>query len=243
MAAAKRPRGVTVLCDFDGTIAYNDLGDELFRRHGTFEPYHTELLRGDYTVAEYWRRVCATLPVGMSEAEVEAFARAEDFDPAVAALAELCGEQGWRFAVVSDGFGSYIRTVLRRAGIPDAEVYCNELLYSAEKPPAPSFPRRDEACSCFVASCKRNALLAVAHPDDVIVMIGDGASDRCAAEHADIIFAKKALAAYCNEHRLPHHPWRWLSEVVYRLRLLQRSGDLRPRHQAALRRAEAWTTE
>jgi 2-hydroxy-3-keto-5-methylthiopentenyl-1-phosphate phosphatase len=82
-----------------------------------------------------------------------------------------------------------------------------------------------------------------AAPESRIVYIGDGVSDFCPAEHADIIFAKKELAAYCNRQRLPHYPFTTLSDVARQIRLLLLRRRIRPRYQAQLRRKGVWEGE
>ena len=34
--------------------------------------------------------------------------------------------------------------------------------------------------------------------------MGDGYSDRCAADDADLVFARRGLAAYLDERRIPY---------------------------------------
>jgi hypothetical protein len=46
------------------------------------------------------------------------------------------------------------------------------------------------------------------------VFVGDGASDRYAAHHADVVFAKDALARYCEAADVPYVAWRRLGDVA-----------------------------
>ncbi len=102
------------------------------------------------------------------------------------------------------------------------------------------FPHAAEGCNCLSVVCKRNVLLSSSHPDRRIVYIGDGVSDRCPVEYADIIFAKGSLAAWCNKGRLPHYPFGTLRDVTVQLRKLLARRRLKPRHQAVLSRKRAW---
>src|SRR5262249_16729023 len=140
----------------------------------------------------------------------------------------------------------YIDTILERElkpfGIDDLPRFRNELRHE-NSVFTPFFPGRDESCTCFCASCKRNAVLRHLPENALIIYIGDGYSDFCAADHADIIFAKKTLAAYCNKHHLPHHPFTSFADVQAIVQSLLERRRLRPRHQAVLRRKEAFETE
>ena len=78
---------------------------------------------------------------------------------------------------------------------------------------------------------------------DLLVYVGDGRSDMCAAQHADVVFAKGYLAAWCTEQRIPHHPWTTLHDVRRILGTKLATGALRVRRQAQLARKAAYEAE
>lgn len=234
----------SIFTDFDGTITTQDLGDRIFQVFGKFEEFYPRLNSGELTVPEYWRLLCASLLPEARETVLRAWALEQPADPYFREFVEFCREHVLPLTVVSDGFDVYINPILEREGAGDIVRFCNRLDWSTpEEPPRPVFPGADESCTCFCASCKRNALLRTAKPETLIVYIGDGYSDFCASEHADIIFAKKALAAYCNRNRLPHYPFTTFADVLQVLRTLLIKKRLKPRHQAFLRRKEAFEVE
>ncbi|HYF02236.1 MAG TPA: MtnX-like HAD-IB family phosphatase [Patescibacteria group bacterium] len=233
---------ISVFCDFDGTVLKEDLGDEVFKKFGQFEPLHTQLMAGEMTVAEYWRRIAGTIQSDVLPEEIEEFALGFQLDAYFKSFVEDCREQEIPLTVVSDGFDVYIKPLLKREGLDWLPVRCNRMVlkngrYETE------YPGASESCSCFCASCKRNSILEKAAPDDIIIYIGDGLSDTCGAEHADIIFAKKSLAAYCNEFRLPHHPFKNFFDVRRILKKITTASSLKPRHQAVLKRKKAFEIE
>jgi hypothetical protein len=71
------------------------------------------------------------------------------------------------------------------------------------------------------------------------VFVGDGASDRYAAHHADVVFAKDELAAYCERAGLPCVRWRTLGEVASWIRDALEDGRL-PASRGAFAR---WAAE
>jgi 2,3-diketo-5-methylthio-1-phosphopentane phosphatase len=233
---------ISVFCDFDGTVLKDDLGDEVFKKFGQFEPLHTELLQGKMTVAEYWRRIAATIPSEITPQQIEEFALSFQLDSYFKTFAEFCREQSIPLTIVSDGFDLYIKPLLKREGLGWITVACNNLVFKNGKYET-EYPGASESCSCFCASCKRNSILKTAPPDNIIMYIGDGLSDTCGAEHADIIFAKKNLAAYCNEARLPHHPFKNFFDVLRIFKKIIEQKFLKPRHQAVLKRKKAFEIE
>lgn len=228
---------IAVFCDFDGTVTRKDSGDEFFRRFGDFEPHIADLNAGRTTVAEYYRKVCASLPEGLADEHIEEFAAGCEVDAYFAEFVRFCRERSLPLVIVSDGFDRYIVPILRRTG-EQVPLRCNVL-----DGIRPVFPCASESCGCFCASCKRNILLETTDDSTVIVYIGDGLSDVCAAEHADMVFAKGALAAYCNRQKIPHHPFRTFADVLYVLRKNLGDRSIRPRRQAQLKRITAYEAE
>lgn len=227
---------VRVYIDFDGTIARNDVGNEFYQKYGAFEPSHTELTSGQISVSEFYRRACAQLPATLTDADVAAFTATEEVDSGFASLVDWCRAHDIPISVVSDGYVNYITPILQRLNISDVEVFANVL---EGTPLRPSFPNASESCTCYCASCKRNVVITHSAPEDVLVYIGDGLSDTCVASHCDVIFAKTELAAFCTAQRIPHHPWRHLSDVQRILEQHRLSGGFRQRHQAVLARTRA----
>lgn len=229
--------------DFDGTLSQQDVGDELIRTFGSFEPLHSDLLAGKLNVAEYYQRAVASFTDQATPGSLETFAALQELDAGAKALITWLNSVDIPCAVVSDGFDTYITPLLQRLGDSVAlSVYCNKLVWDGNAF-QPLFPGATESCSCFCASCKRNAILTNIAIDDIVIYIGDGRSDACAVQHADVVFAKGALAAYCSSQGIPHHHYRTLSDVLIILQTTYKQLDFRPRRQAFLARKQAFEIE
>ena len=164
-------------------------------------------------------------------------------DPYFKNFCEFCRSKDIPVAVLSDGFDAYIEPILKKEGLGWIPVYCNKLVFNGSGKCKPVFPYASESCECKCASCKRNSMLVNSGPGTVIVYIGDGYSDFCAASHADIVFAKKTLAAYCNENRIPHYPFSTFFDVQKILNEIIDKNKIRVRHQAFLARKKAFEIE
>ncbi|MCU0426818.1 MAG: MtnX-like HAD-IB family phosphatase [Candidatus Kapabacteria bacterium] len=233
---------IHIFTDFDGTITIEDLGDKIFDVFGAFSTYYPQLTSGLLTVPAYWQRLAASIHAGTTLHVLRSWALEQPADTYFRGFVDFCQTNALPLTVVSDGFDVYIDAVLEREGAANVPRYCNRLQYN-DGVFMPEYPGRDESCTCFCASCKRNNVLRSVPPEALIVYIGDGYSDFCAAEHADIIFAKKALAAYCNRQRLPHYPFTNFADVKTILEGLLARRRLKYRHQAMLKRKEAFETE
>ncbi len=233
---------IRVFTDFDGTIAVKDIGDQLFKDFGEFEPWHSKLLDGDMEISDYWRKVCSTLDENLTPEDLSKYAESCEIDPYFKSFADFCKEQGLPLTVVSDGYDAYIKPILKKLDLDYLPVFSNRLNYE-DSAFVPEFPGASESCECFCASCKRNSVLNSSDSDSIIIFIGDGNSDMCVAEHADIVFAKKKLAKYCNKERIPHYPYKTFFDVKKILSDILEKGKFRNRHQAVLKRKKAFEVE
>jgi len=233
---------IRLFIDFDGTMTVNDVGDEVFFAFADFRGAASNLSQGTYSVADYYRHVVRTMKSSCTPEVFRAFIEKQDADPGLLSLVQFCAQNNIELTVVSDGFDAYIEPILSREGVADLPVVSNTLSYENGTWLA-SFPGATDGCTCFCASCKRNTVVSMSGDDDVVVYVGDGASDECAAEHSDVVFAKHGLAAYCTAHRIPHHPYTTLNDVKRILATKMAAGELRQRRQAVLARRAAFTGE
>jgi 2,3-diketo-5-methylthio-1-phosphopentane phosphatase len=235
---------ISVYSDFDGTIMKKDIGDELFKVNGEFEPWHSMLKARELDIKDYWRTVCSKLPKNIDKKFIREFVLEYDYDPYFKVLADFCRNNGISISVISDGFKDYIDPILEKMEVLDSvRTLANKLEYKEDSSIMPKYYGASESCECFCASCKRNSILVNTPPDDIIVYIGDGYSDFCGAKHADIIFAKSALSAYCNEHRIPHYNYSNFFDVYRIFSNLVANKKIKQRRQAFLLRKQAFENE
>ncbi len=92
---------------------------------------------------------------------------------------------------------------------------------------------------CFVCgTCKRERVRAHQSADRAVLFVGDGTSDRFAAAHADVVFAKGSLARICEAEGWAYQRWDTFAEVTDWLHRAFRDGRL-PAHPGDLPRWRA----
>jgi 2,3-diketo-5-methylthio-1-phosphopentane phosphatase len=229
---------VHVFVDFDGTITRGDVGDALFERFGgerspgAVDAYR----RGEISAVECYLReceACGSVPLdGLRE-----FLDGREIDPTFRDFDEYCRERAFSLTILSDGMDHYIRAILERHGLGHVPFVSNLLTLEPGPEPGrvrfrPSFPNTAEACD-RCASCKRNHMLNAAADDDVIVYAGEGYSDRCPVQYADVVFAKDDLLRHCEERSIAYYPYASFADVRDRLERLGRGGAGFPRRRRA----------
>ncbi len=218
---------IAVLCDFDGTVARDDVGNLLFE---TFSD-DGESRR----IVEAWRRgeissrECLEREAELVTADARAIDRFLDrlsLDPYFRDFRDFARRRGIELAIMSDGLDYYIEHLLVRHGMGDIDFFANRLVIDGDRLRV-EFPWYDALDCRDCGCCKTHHLMRYRDQGYYIVYVGDGLSDRCPCEAADLVLAKGALREYCLEKGIAHVPFRNFRDVERTLveRLLL-GGDL-----------------
>jgi 2-hydroxy-3-keto-5-methylthiopentenyl-1-phosphate phosphatase len=202
-----------IFCDFDGTIAQNDVGNLVFTNFGDAEHWWRlvdEWREGRIDGRELWQRQCKVSR--MTETQLDEFAATQSIDPAFSAFVTFCSRQAFPVYVLSDGMDAYIRRILAHHGLNDLIVRANHLIIHADGQLEAEFPFYEMSCgSC--ANCKGSHLRQERQPGETIIYVGDGRSDLCALGEADLVFAKDELLEYCRENDHECAPFKTFADV------------------------------
>jgi 2-hydroxy-3-keto-5-methylthiopentenyl-1-phosphate phosphatase len=234
--------------DFDGTIACGDIGNAFFHRFGgdVCKEWITRYHNGDISARacfEGERNAMGRVHPAEADAFVETCRTDDGFPP----LIDFCRSKSIPVTVLSDGLDAYITPLLRRSGQEGLPVYSNRLTWQpagdeGSALPLLEFPFGNAECD-RCACCKRNIMLGMCAEEDVIVYVGDGYSDQCPVEFADVVFAKDRLQSWCQKKNISYYPYTDLHDVRRRLEDLTGRRIVRRRARAELRRREAFTAE
>ena len=205
----------TLVVDFDGTVTEHDLLDTIAQRFGDPEVYRQVdegLDEGSMPLREVITREYEPVTKPLDEVvawELDNVRIRAGFHE----LVDLARERGWRFVIVSSGFHELIEPILEHEGV-EVELHANRV------DPRPDgwrvLWRYDESCESCGESCKRSIVRELGG-DGEIVYVGDGYSDRCAAEASDRVFATKELARYLDERGVPYEPFDDFHDIARRL--------------------------
>ncbi|GLQ46895.1 2,3-diketo-5-methylthio-1-phosphopentane phosphatase [Dyella lipolytica] len=218
-----------ILCDFDGTISVEDVIDSLLDRFG--RP-GWEALEQDWRAGRIGSRECMSGQVAlldMRQQELDAHLDGLWIDHAFPAFVARARELQTPIRVVSDGLDYAIHRILGRYDLDNLPLAANHL--------APATPPRQwqltspfQAEGCRSGTCKCACVAQARTGGAKTLLIGDGASDFCAADQVDFVFAKHRLIEHCRAAGIPYVPITGFEDALELLpRLLD--GSLLAEHQ------------
>ena len=237
-------RTIKVFVDFDGTITLEDVGEAIFKKFGETEKVKKiieDLLSDKISSRQCWDELCDSVD-NINKVELDEFIDLLDVDPTFIPFVKFCSKNKIDMVVLSDGFDYYIDRLFNKAGLAGLKYYSNKLFVDDKGILKAEYPYFD-VDSPTSANCKKNHIINHSSDDEYTVYIGDGNSDKDAAQYCDFIFAKDGLARFCSMERISFYPFRDFNEVQNKLTELMLKKNLRKRHQAQLKRKSAYMAE
>lgn len=203
--------------DFDGTITENDVVDLVLER---FADKSWKKIEKEWQEGKIGSRECLSRQMALVKASPEDLAKLcgeVKVDEHFLSLLKTAKKLEIPVTIVSDGFEFIIRRVLERhlSGHPEflgkIPVYSNRIEWTPKGPKAIFIS--DDRCRHACANCKPEVIKNTAWADDTILFVGDGLSDRFAAQISSLTFAKGKLLQYCVDNELAYEPYENLGDV------------------------------
>jgi 2,3-diketo-5-methylthio-1-phosphopentane phosphatase len=198
---------VAILCDFDGTVAQEDVGNLLFRtfaEDGLPAEIVCEWKSGRISSRECLEREAEIARVDARG--LDRFARARRLDPYFKDFHDFATKRGMQVAIMSDGLDFYIERMLFRHGLGHVEFFSNHLEIHGDRLSV-QFPHYNKLDCTDCGCCKTSHLMRYRDQGYYIVYVGDGLSDRCPCEAADLVFAKGDLRRHCEANHIDFVPF------------------------------------
>ena len=233
-----------IFLDFDGTITKNDVGEEIFKKflaEDVVNKIVEDLLTDKISARECWESLCDSVRA-LDKIEFDNLIHSQKVDLTLSRFVDYCEKNGFQIFILSDGFDYYIEKILQREKLNHLKFFSNRLILTDEGKLIPSFPFYNGDCRSS-ANCKRNHIIENSSEDDYTVFVGDGNSDNDAIQYVDFIFAKNDLLKFCEIQRITYFPFKNFDDVISRLGELSAKKRLKKRHQAELKRREAFMIE
>jgi 2,3-diketo-5-methylthio-1-phosphopentane phosphatase len=238
----KKPE-IKIFCDFDGTIAIEDIGNLFYCEFGNplvCDEFVSRWRNGEISSIECLSGECRTIQNLKIEKALE-FIDKQKIDESFIDFVSFCKQNNLELIVLSDGLDLYIKRIFERYNL-DIKFYSNSIRINEDGTAEMIFPYSDNVClKC--ANCKRNHIINNSSDDDITIYIGDGHSDRCPIEYVDYIFAKKDLLKHCEVNRISYFPFDDFNTVKAIIEKLISKKRIKKRNTAILKRRELYLLE
>ncbi|MCL2842569.1 MAG: MtnX-like HAD-IB family phosphatase [Oscillospiraceae bacterium] len=211
-------KNLVLVCDFDGTITTKDSNDLLFETLGNAESAQIEadFIAGRTNNREAMKQHFEVMRIGLEE--YHKFLDAHlCIDPTFDTFLEQVRSREIPLYIVSGGFHQAIERVLGEERLHGVKVLANNLVGDTRLTTSFATVRPDcDKPFGPCCNCKRAVMEQIRQTmdDSTIIYVGDGLTDRCAMEGADALFAKDALAAYCETEGISYIPYADFAEIT-----------------------------
>ncbi len=203
-----------ILCDFDGTISVRDTGYLLVNQFtsGNWEAIDQDFRNGKIGSKEAYSRIARILK-GDESTLLRFIQEHSHIDSSFPGFYHYCREKGIDIKIVSDGLDFYIKKILEMHRLSEIPFYANCTQFGKDEGIDISFPYSGEECG-LCGTCKKKLVQIHRKEYDSIFFVGNGLSDRCAAQEADFVFAKDSLYPYCVKKDITCHFFEDFQEIL-----------------------------
>jgi 2,3-diketo-5-methylthio-1-phosphopentane phosphatase len=215
--------------DFDGTLSVGDTVDAMLERFAgpEWKVVEQEWLDGHITAVQCMQKQIRM--VRSDHVALENFFRGIQLDASFLPFYKHVSQFS-QVAVVSDGLDHAIKVAMKNAALPELPVYANKLHFVPDGIDI-SWPHRNTNCSAGNGVCKCAVARDLSDGDKRVILVGDGKSDACLAQEADVVFAKGSLLNYCEKHEIPHFKFQTFADVLAKVKTWPQEA---PQHGAGL---------
>ncbi len=218
MRKQQTPKAILFL-DFDGTISSSDAVDVILE---TYADPRWLVFEEEWRAGRKGSRDCLRAQMALVRAthdELNTLLDQIAVDEGLARLLEMCAAHDVPVHIVSDGFDYCIRRILSHAG-ESLQSLLRGVRIAASRLESQghlwrtAFPFFHQTCAHGCATCKPAVMHLLNRTNAPALFVGDGLSDRYAAESADLVFAKNGLARYCRGQSIEHISYNNLEDVA-----------------------------
>ncbi len=200
-----------ILVDFDGTITEHDVGVVLLQRYSTtdWECIETRFAAGELDIVQNMQEQFSYVPYDADTLVQYARSRIT-IRPGWEDLVRRCQAHGLQVVVVSGGLDFYVEALLPPSE-PPIEVHClvTEYGLSGWRVTAPGGDPSGSEPTEFKQAIVKRYRQRYRH----IWFVGNGVSDRGAAQVADKVWAVEPLLSYCRDHGIEAIPFETFGDV------------------------------
>jgi len=196
----KKADKILIICDFDGTLSTTDVGYEIIVKFAGsgWEKIDRDYCEGNIGSRDAYTKIAALFHASRKEMVMYALEHGH-LDPTFHEFYGFCLHNNIDVKIVSDGLDFYIKAILEKNNLQEIQFFSNVARFHNNGNVTIEFPGSNDTCN-ECGNCKSNILEQYRLTYDSIIYIGNGYSDVCPAQKADMVFAKDILYEKCLEN-------------------------------------------
>ncbi|ACB86374.1 MtnX-like HAD-IB family phosphatase [Natranaerobius thermophilus] len=212
----RKPR--LFVTDFDGTVTFQDSCNLMIQtcaRNG-WQELNQQWEKGELTTKDVARETfklfdCSWEDVSRAISNIQ-------IDPDFKKFVDIINREGDQLYIVSDGYDLLIKEILGREGLSHIPFYANKLLVNNRNFSMTTPYSNDNCHQC--GSCKTAIIRSLISNFKTVpktIYVGDGYSDRCPIEIADLVFAKEKLYQIAKSKGIEANKIKSFQDVINKL--------------------------
>jgi 2,3-diketo-5-methylthio-1-phosphopentane phosphatase len=227
-----------IYCDFDGTVTKNDVWVSALGKF-IVDKEKFAVVCEEFTSNVISARECNLRELDLMEnfdfETLNKYLDEEELDEYFRDFLDYCRQNNYEITLLSEGLDYYIKYILDRENL-NLKFFSNKLVINEivndkgniKLKLTCEFPYPDEHCT-YCGMSKRNVVINNTNDldNEVSVFIGDGISDFCASNYADIVFAKKRLSSYCWKNNITYFDFKNFKDVIIKLESLKAKNKIK----------------
>lgn len=192
-----------ILSDFDGTITKKD---GLYSFISEYAQGNWEYIEQIWAEGKISSKECLVeefkLVPNLSEELILKFIKTIEIDESFSNFYDEVIKNKIDFYIVSDGIDYFIERILKKYNLKNIKIISNHGEFKNNSFEI-TFPNDYKGCKNNAGTCKCKILSNLKNKYEKIIYVGDGVSDYCVADKADILYAKSRLLTYCQAQNIP----------------------------------------
>lgn len=202
-----------VVSDFDGTITQKDGLYYFIKEYakGDWEKIEQDWVEGKISSKECLIEEFKLVP-DLSEELIAGFIKTVEIDESFKDFYLQTVDNNIDFCIVSDGIDYFINKILKNHGLNNIKIISNHGEFRGEFFEL-KFPNDYSGCKNNSGTCKCKVISDLKGEYNKVAYIGDGVSDFCVADKADILYAKSKLLNFCTGNRIKCIPYNNFSDI------------------------------
>jgi len=215
---------LALVIDFDGTITTEDVGLQIITEFGLagWDEGIVRYRSGEFGSRELHEWEAAYLS-SAQESDMQDFAREKgEIRPGFKELIAYARSHDIPLEIASSGWSFYIDAILGKFELTEVPYISAKADFTLGD--VAVFAPSPRATLCDINGiCKCDRVRPLQSDDYKVVFIGDGLSDFCVSEQADVIFATRSLRKHCEDNQIEFTPFEDFHDVLRALEELQKT--------------------